>query len=505
MGRYYRVAGLRSRVVETATPSGRETVAGRRFDVIVVGSGASGGTLAARLSEDAGRRVLMVEAGRDFPAEATAPPSFITGGALTGERGAGAGPPAPEYDWGYESEPLAGGRRVELWRGRLVGGTSMTNGSVAVRGRPSDFDAWEQAGGPRWGWEAFRRAYESVERELSVGTYPRDRWLPVQHLLVDACQEAGFRYAEDLNAPDAWDGVVGPWPRSRREELRQGSLNTYVRQARPRANFTILDRAHVDRVLFDGSRAVGVRAIVDGEPVRIEGDRVALCAGAYGSAPILLRSGIGPAAALRRHGIGPLVDLPVGAHLMEHPALTVLAKVAPEYALIGWPALAAVARGNGYWCIPMPCSEREGIVMFNVCLATVDGPPGGRISLASADPVAPPRIHVGLEAAADAGAFEPAWEELREVFATSAFRRAGHRDPEGERPLRERLWRRIGVGYHAAGGCDLGAVVDADLAVHGVERLHVADAGVFPRHVTNNPMLTCFAVGEIAAARLAQS
>ena len=183
----------------------------RIVDVIVVGSGAGGGTVAARLSEDAGCQVALLEAGSDFPDEAKAPPSFyIGGGAISGGGGAGHGSPVPEMDWDFRSEPLPNGRRVRLSRGKLMGGSTMTNGCVAVRPRPSDFEHWVAAGPQGWSWNALEPVFRTVERELSVRTYPRDRWLPVQELLRAACLEIGFRWHDDLNAPDAWDGVYGP-------------------------------------------------------------------------------------------------------------------------------------------------------------------------------------------------------------------------------------------------------------------------------------------------------
>jgi choline dehydrogenase len=143
-----------------------------RPDFIVVGSGSAGGTVADRLSER-GATVVLVEAGRDFPDEATFPPAFYVGGATHGEGGAGSGAPSPDMDWGYRSEALPNGRRLPLLRGRLVGGSSMANGCIAVRAKPDDFDRWVAAGADGWTWEQLRPVFELVERELSVKPYPR--------------------------------------------------------------------------------------------------------------------------------------------------------------------------------------------------------------------------------------------------------------------------------------------------------------------------------------------
>ncbi len=470
-------------------------------DVVVVGAGSSGGTVAARLSEDPACEVVLVDAGPDFPDEATTPPEFVTGGALFGEGGAGSGPPTPDLDWQYASEELPG-RRIPLRRGRMVGGTSMANGCVAVRGRPEDFARWVDAGAVGWGWDDVVPYYELVEREIPIRTYPEDLWLPIQRAFVEACVELEFRRVDDFNTPDAWDGVVGAWPRNRRNEIRQGSLVTYIRAARPRSNFRILDRALVDRVLHDGRRVSGIAWIdASGRRHELRARRVVLCAGAYGSPPILLRSGIGPAEELRALGVEPSFDLPVGQGVMEHPGVRFVVPVSAAYARGGWPALAVAARGDGWWGIPGSFDEERGLAWLGFFLALVDGP-DGNVRLASAAPDAAPRIEHGYASVIDSGGFDRVREAFRALLATDALRATGAADPQAEVPFTARLREAVGTGTHPAGGCAIGKVVDARLQVLGLDGLSVADASVFPRHVSNNPNLTCHMVGEAAAAIL---
>ena len=470
----------------------------RGFDVVVVGAGTSGGVVAARLSEDPGCDVLLLEAGPDFPDEADSPPAFLTGGGAMGENLAGVGAATPDLDWNYHSEPLESGRRVHVRRGRLVGGSSMINGCVCVRGRPADYDAWEERGATGWGWEALRPDFELVEREVTIRRYPEESLQPLQRIFVDGFAELGFRRTEDLNHPDAWDGVVGPWPQNRRNEVRQGSLVTYLRRARGRPNLEVRGRALVDRVLMSGSRAVGVRYMdVDGDVVEVPAGAVVLSAGAYGSPPILLRSGIGPADDLRALGLAAVAHLPVGLHLMDHAQALFRIEMPPEVARLVGPWYAVAARGASFWSFPLSVDEEvgRGVLAFGSIVEDM----GGSIKLAGVDPGTAPRIRHQYDEAIRRGDFEEAWSTFHAVLGTTALSASGVRSGEGDRSLADVLEERLGTAFHPAGGCPIGGVVDERLAVHGVEGLLVADASIFPGHVTNNPNLTCFVVGERAA------
>jgi choline dehydrogenase len=468
------------------------------YDVVVVGAGTSGGVVASRLSEEPGRRVLLVEAGPDFPHEADEPPAFLTGGTLVGEGLAGAGPPVPDLDWGYRSEPLESGRRVSLTRGRMVGGSSMANGCVFVRGRPDDYDAWETLGARGWGWDAIRPDFELVEREVPSRVYPTDSLGPLQQRFLAGWQEVGYRWTPDLNAPDAWDGVVGHWPQNRRNEIRLGSLVTYVRRARTRPNFEIRDRTVVDRVVLDGSAVRGVRGIgPDGQPFEVEAITVVLSAGAYGTPPILWRSGIGPAGELRRLGIDVRSDLPVGRGLMEHPQCLFRIRMDPVIARLMVPWYAVAARGPNFWSFPLATDEEQGAGVIAIGSTVEDR--SGCVSLSSADPSAAPVIFHPYDRAIDRGDFREGWQALTRLLASAPLREGGIRLDEGGRSLETILRERLATAYHPAGGASIGSVVDERLAVFGYDCLFVADASVFPGHVTNNPNLTCFVVGERAA------
>jgi choline dehydrogenase len=421
---------------------------------------------------------------------------------VLGEGFAGAGAPTPDLDWGYWSEPVTNGRRVHLRRGRLVGGTSMINGSVAVRGAPRDYDRWQELGAPGWGWADVLPYFERAESMVPIKRYSPERWLPVQHAFVDGFEQLGFRRVADMNAPDAWDRVVGAWPQNRRNEIRQGTLVTYVRCARARPNLEIRDRTLVDRVLFAGTRATGIRvAGPDRRPQEIEADLVVLAGGAYGSPAILLRSGIGPAGELRALGIDVIADLPVGRRLADHPQCFFHVRTPPELAAMGGPGFAVVARGEGWWAFPLALDEEAGTCAIAFALASEDA--SGTVTLQSADPAVAPRIDHRYRDVIARGEFAEAFATFQELASTSAFAGQGATSPDESRKLEAVLAERLGTAFHPAGTCAIGAVVDEDLRVGSIEGLLVADASVFPTHVTNNPNLTCMMVGERAAAIIA--
>jgi choline dehydrogenase len=514
------------------------------FDFIIVGAGSAGCVLADRLTRDGRTRVLVLEAGgHDRRLFVQMPLGY------------GKTFYDPAVNWCYRTEPDPGlnGQRDYWPRGRIVGGSSAINAMVWIRGHPTDYDDWEAAGNPGWGWADVLPAFRAMEDfeggandwrgtggPLFVSANRRDLH-PLIHPYLEACRMVGLPTREDFNSGEQ-EGA-GHYQLTVKGGRRMSAARAFLHPARRRGRVALATRAQVTRVLFEGRRAVGVAYRRGGRDRTARAARgVILSAGAVNSPQILMLSGIGPGAELAALGLRVLIDNPnVGAHLNDHQGLnytwrmkvpTLNEQLRPwwlkllhgaRWLLTGQgPLSLSINIGGGFFRTD-PALTRPNMQLYMQAVTTVipkegerpilspDPFPGmslglsncrptsrGRITLASPDPFAPPRIAMRVyDTPEDVAEMLAAVKMLRRIAAQPPLARliAEELRPgpsvQGDEALIADFRQRSGTVYHASCTARMGpdpatSVVDPRLRVHGAEALWVIDASAFPTLIGGN-------------------
>jgi choline dehydrogenase len=504
------------------------------YDYIIVGAGSAGCVLANRLSHDPAARVLLLEAGgpdtvRDIHIPAAFGKLFKT-----------------PVDWAYHTAPQPRlNNRMLFWpRGKVLGGCSSMNAMVYIRGNQRDYDRWAELGAAGWDWAGIHLLFEKTLLNLNVSSLREVN--PLSTAFVDAAVQAGFPRNFDFNAHQQ-DGF-GFYRVTQSKGRRHSAAGAFLHPEKGRANLAVRTGALVSKIILEGSKVRGVRAVFDGRAEEFRAEReVILAAGAVNSPQLLMLSGIGPAEHLRAAAIMPVIDLPgVGQNLQDHIAIPVcyrsrqpvslanatsLKNVLRYMTMHKGPLTSNIAEAGGF-IRTQPHLDRPDIQFhfapaffidhgfrqiqghgFTIGPTLVRPRSRGSIQLRSANPEDAPLIDPNyLSEDADRQTLLEGIRIARRIAESPAlepFRGDAYcpaANAMDDDALHAHLRAELQTLYHPVGTCKMGidemAVVDPHLRVHGIEGLRVVDASVMPEIVTGNTNAPAMLIGEKAAAMI---
>ena len=500
------------------------------YDFIIVGGGSAGAVLATRLTEEPGIKVLLLEAGQIF--EPDNYPEIISNSNIVAANF------DSQFDWGYNSLPGYIEHPIHLIHGKVLGGSSAINGAAAVRALPGDFSRWTAVGITSWDWKDVLPYYKKMETSNVTdsqwhgysGPFPITQLTkadisPMQLAFIHAAVENGFREIADFNADDQHG--VGPYPMNIVNGKRMNTGMTYLTNTiRKRDNLTIIGDAITDKVLFNGTTAYGVQ-LSDGR--QFKADEVILSAGTYGTAQILLRSGIGPQNQLAELAIPLVAELPVGENLVEHPFYynayaadpKTIGRQTPVIAAKIWTKSSFAKDGELDLHITathlLPPDQSPTGVGFVFAIALTNPQSRGTIKLASKDPNEAPIIDLNFLGVEEDSKRLLEGVKLARQIAKSEYlqkmivKELNPWEAETDEQLMASIKSTVDTYAHPFAAAPMGpagsknAVVDFRGNVYKVKGLRVVDASIFPDAVSAAPNPTVIMAAEKIADQIKAS
>lgn len=504
---------------------------GTDFDYVIAGAGSAGCVLARRLS-DAGHKVLLLETGPSDKSWIIRMPAGLRS----------AFKPTSKYNWWYytEEQKHLNNRKIQQPRGRVLGGSSSINGMTWLRGHPLDYDRWQSEGAEGWSWADCAPYFKKIESSVissrhrgqdgPIRAQRQEDLSPLNAAFLEAGQQAGFPLTEDVNGYKQ-EGV-SRFEMSVRDGIRNSSAYGYIHSQSNNPNLTIWLNCEVQQVNLDGNKARGFKVKYKGQMVNVRAEREAILAcGVFGSAQLLMLSGIGPAAHLREHDITCKVNLPgVGENLQDHlechiqietkEPVSLNRELQPHrmlWAGIQWfgfkKGVASVNQCHvGAFLNSSPETVHPDIqfhffpVFFDKNWIPVSTTYGYRIGVGPMRPTSRGNVRLRSRNVSDPLRIDPNymateedWRVMREAMRLGiefskqpAFSKYNYREDtpgthiRGGKAMDEFIRDDAASAYHPCGTCKMGrnddpmAVVDSELRVRGVENLRVIDASVFP-------------------------